>query len=58
VEQLAQGHARVPVIGGFQDAAGQGTTQPQLGSLSNEKLDQSIFQRPSQPGLFYGSMTL
>jgi len=39
LEEPPQGRGRVPIIGGFQDAIGQGTRKSHLGSLSHKTLN-------------------
>ncbi|KAK4833065.1 hypothetical protein QYF61_027727 [Mycteria americana] len=52
LEQPPQGHSKVPIAGGFQDAVGQGARYSHLGSLSHERFsfthDSSISFHPKQ----------
>ncbi|XP_074677350.1 uncharacterized protein LOC141922118 isoform X2 [Strix aluco] len=58
MEQPPQGHGGVPVAGGFQHVAGQGAGESHLGSLSHERLEQTIFCGPFQPGLLCDSVMI
>lgn len=56
LEKPPQECGEVPITEGFQNAIGQGA-KSHLDSISHKRLDQ-IFLSPSQPGLFYGSISL
>lgn len=47
MEQPPQGHGRVPITWGFQDAAGQGARWSHPGSLCHDLLAQGVFWGPS-----------
>lgn len=56
LEQSPQGHGRVLITEGFQDATGQGTVKPHWDSFSQASLDQMIFWDSFYWGLFYDSV--